>query len=1468
MRILKSKYCYLIFLFHIILSPAFSITAKFNYTKSGNCVPLIVKFTNNSTIGTGITYTWDFGLGAIITATDYKVKEQVYMKAGKYIITLKVSDGINRDSTSMVLILSAGPVAKFTADKVTGCPPLMVNYTSTSVAGDTEIVNTSWDFRNGDYREGTKVQFTYNNTGLYDIILKVTDKNGCYNSFESDKLINVAEKPKVNFAASDTFSCSPPLNVTFTNLSSGSSDLKFKWDFGNGKTSTELNNSSVYNTTGSFSVKLKATDQIGCSDSLTKTSYINIGYPKGDLVIYDSKNNTMDQSYICDGTYKFVYSYGNLPDYKWVITEGTNTTTIYGRNTLTYQVKGSGLIDVKLIYGKNASCTDSVSVSFVKSFIKADFSMDSNVSCSLPALVNLKNSSQNANIFSWYLSGKLISTDKNTLYTITRKDLPAETYQQLYRHELNSVKLPFKVVVSNSGICFDSVTNDVTITLPVARFMPDKISGCIPLQVSFADSSKSLFRIDSYKYKIGKDSVTTASNAPIKYTFSKPGVYTVSEIIKSGTCIDTSLTIKIFAGDKLKPDFSVSPAEVCNGGNIHLTSNTLNNSVIRMWQLRSTNLFDVSFNTRPDTTFAVYTDSAGFKDVRLTVDYNGCLSDTIKKNILNIKGPTGRFDESFRCDTSLIYHFRSKISPATSLVWNIDTATFNNIDSLKYKFPSSGDYPVTLKATDISSSCILTRSKIIKVRQVKATFTLTDTLFCTGETVLLNSSSSKDFINTCYNEGFLWSFGDNSPPRRTFLSSYDHIYSSKGRDTIKLVVIGDNGCKDSLSKVIRISRPAGNFSVDKTSGCIPGMTVNFTNTSTDSTIINWVWNFGDNTSDNSNQNNIGHNYTGTRQMTYYPSLTVYDAYQCSSSSSIPVHLISINNDFQTDDNAICIGQTITFTPVDPGLTNLQWNFGDGTASGITSTHTYNKAGQFSVSLFASKSGCSGTLTKTNYISVEKADANYSASDTVFNCFPDTVRFIHNNSIGSPAVDYLWNFDSHILTNRSSNDVKYVFTRSGNFLTQLTVRTLNGCTAGKSKNILVNGPYAVISETPQKLCYGGVVSFRMDSIKNLTQWKWFFGDGSTSTTNPVTHKYTSRGKIAPSIQLVNSTCNTIRVLDTLSVSKTQALFDTTDSTLTHCIGAKLNFVNKSKYSDSWTWAVDNVNTSTEFNLNNILFSKAGDYNVRLVAREAGGCTDTLVKKYSMIANPAFTIDGDSIVCSGKNSVILSVNTNAGRTIRWSPATGLSSISSFTVTANPADAITYTALVTNAYGCSASKAKKIMVNRPFDLIRSPRGDTSIFVGEKLQLLIQTSAESVKYLWSPNNNISCTKCNNPIVYPAITTSYKVQSSNGCFDFFDNFNIEVIKDFYLEAPSAFTPNGDSRNDVFIFESKNIRNFDLKVFNRWGKIVFSTNDVSKGWDGNVNGHLQNNDTYKYLVKAETIHGYQFEKSGEFLLLK
>jgi gliding motility-associated-like protein len=1468
MKLLQPKYCLVLLLSQVFIIPNFGITAKFTYTKVSSCAPTIIKFINNSTRGTGITYTWDFGLGAINSTSDTAAKEQVYSKAGTYTVRLKVTDGTYQDSTSTVITIFGGPAANFTADKVYGCPPLLVKFTSTSVAGESEIKSTSWDFRNGDYKEGSPVQYTYNSTGTYDVILRVTDKNGCYSVLESDKLISVTDKPKVNFAASDTFACSPPLNVTYTNLSTGSSVMSYKWDFGNGSTSTDISNSSVYSAEGSYNVKLTAKDQYGCSDSLIRKSYITIGYPKGTLVIYNGRNQAVDQSYLCDGKYKFVFSNSNLPDYTWVITENSKTTTIHGKSTLTYTINGSGTIDIKLIYGKNLSCTDSISESFVKSYIKASFSMNDNVFCSLPSQVTLTNSSQNADKISWYLSDKLISTDKVASYTITKNDMPAETYQQLYNHDVNMITLPVKLVASNGGVCFDSITSNVTIALPVARFVPDKISGCVPLQVSLSDSSKSYFNINSFTYKIGAESVTSTNNSAVNYTFTKPGVYDVSEIIKSGTCADTSETIRIVAGDKLVPDFTVAPAEVCNGGDIRLTGSVAANSLVRMWRFTSNNLFNLNFASRPDTTFAVYSDTAGYKGISLQVDYNGCLSSTTKKNILLIKGPVGTFNDSFKCDSPLVYHFKSNISPATSLIWNIDTTVYNNVDSQRYVFPKRGDYMVKLTATDNASSCTLTRTKVIKVRQVKAVFALTDTTFCVGDSVHVAADSSKDYINTCYNEGFLWKFGDDSPPRRTFMTSYDHIYTSKGNDTISLIVTADNGCTDTVKKVVHVFRPSGNFTADPVTGCVPSLNVNFKNTSTDTTIVSWIWNFGDNSSDSTNSITLAHTFSSDVKKTYYPALTVYDAYKCSSNYSIPINLTATNSEFQANKTGICIGGTVVFTAVDTTLTNLLWNYGDGTANGTSNTHTYATSGKFTVSLTGTKAGCSATVTKSNYINVEQANANFTFGDSIYYCYPDTLHFVHDNSIGSPAVDYLWKFGSIVIADRTSNNVKYVFTRTGNYTTSLTVKTLNGCIASSSKHVKITGPNAYITYSPKKLCYKDAVTFKLDSLKDVVNWKWIFGDGSTSTINPVSHPYASRGKIVPSVQLTNSTCSAIIVLDTLSISKAQASFISSDSTVKVCLGDKLNLLNKSIFSTSWDWYIDNVKSCTTYNYSNILLSKTGGYNIKLVAKDASGCTDTLAKTFTVYPKPVFTITGDSILCSGMTAITLTVSNSAGTKIKWSPSTGLSTTTAFTTKAKPTVSTTYTALVTNTYGCSASQTKVIMVNQPFDLSRNPVGDTTIYIGQKVQLIVSTSESNVKYSWSPDYNISCLHCNNPWVNPAKSTTYNVETENGCFDFLEKFNVEVIVDFYLEAPSAFTPNGDSNNDLLKFEGKNITSFNLKIFNRWGEIVFSTNDIKEGWDGYVNGHPQNTDTYKYLVKAETVHGYIFEKKGEFLLLK
>jgi gliding motility-associated-like protein len=82
------------------------------------------------------------------------------------------------------------------------------------------------------------------------------------------------------------------------------------------------------------------------------------------------------------------------------------------------------------------------------------------------------------------------------------------------------------------------------------------------------------------------------------------------------------------------------------------------------------------------------------------------------------------------------------------------------------------------------------------------------------------------------------------------------------------------------------------------------------------------------------------------------------------------------------------------------------------------------------------------------------------------------------------------------------------------------------------------------------------------------------------------------------------------------------------------------------------------------------------------------------------------------------------------------------------------------------------------------------------------------------------------------------------------------------LYVPSAFTPNGDGMNDEFKVVTRGVGLFSLQIFNRWGELVFESEDPNKGWDGTYHGEkITSTDVYVYTVKAKGI--YQEELPAE-----
>ncbi|MER3470559.1 MAG: hypothetical protein C4330_04310 [Chitinophagaceae bacterium] len=171
-------------------------------------------------------------------------------------------------------VFAQTPVADFSADKVGGCSPIVVNFTDRSTGSPT---SWSWDFGNGSTSTRQNPSTTYFTPGTYTVTLTVTNANGSNTIVRTD-YITVYDPPSVDFSATNRTGCTPAV-VQFSDISTtppGTTITSWTWDFGDGSgPSASQNPSHVYRSPGSYTVTLTIRNDKGCSKVITKPNYIN-----------------------------------------------------------------------------------------------------------------------------------------------------------------------------------------------------------------------------------------------------------------------------------------------------------------------------------------------------------------------------------------------------------------------------------------------------------------------------------------------------------------------------------------------------------------------------------------------------------------------------------------------------------------------------------------------------------------------------------------------------------------------------------------------------------------------------------------------------------------------------------------------------------------------------------------------------------------------------------------------------------------------------------------------------------------------------------------------------------------------------------------------------------------------------------------------------------------------------------------
>jgi PKD repeat protein len=303
-----------------------SQTAGFTYTQTSACAPATFSFTNTST-GSISSYSWDFGDGFTSNVLN---PTHPYTAAGTYTVSLTVSfqDGSTRSETQSIQIFTP-PAFTFTKLNDSLCPGEAVQFRS-SITSSIAVQSYSWDFGDGGSSTAANPLYTYVNpsnlTTRYPVSLTVTDVNGCSHKETINNYIYVKQKPMPEFDADQRMFCfvaGTPATVNFINQTTATSNNTYLWQFGTPPNSTDENPTRNYNSIGNYSVSLTATSDEGCTNTISKTAFIQVT----EYNITFSVSDTI----LCSVPATVSFQGGSSLDveYYWDFGDGATGTSLY-----------------------------------------------------------------------------------------------------------------------------------------------------------------------------------------------------------------------------------------------------------------------------------------------------------------------------------------------------------------------------------------------------------------------------------------------------------------------------------------------------------------------------------------------------------------------------------------------------------------------------------------------------------------------------------------------------------------------------------------------------------------------------------------------------------------------------------------------------------------------------------------------------------------------------------------------------------------------------------------------------------------------------------------------------------------------------------------------------------------------------------------------------------------------------------
>ena len=788
--------------------------ATINNLPQQGCAPLTWTFNSTVTsVDPIVSYQWDFGNGATSTLQN----PSYTFPAGDYDIQLVVTtSGGCTDTVKIIQGIKAAvkPTPNFSATPTDVCAMLPVQFLDLSTG---VVTNWHWDFGDGNTSTAPNPNHSYEDTGLFTIILIVSN-NGCADTLIITDYIHVKPPIAIFNVASN---CSNKYTRTFTDQSIGADS--WSWNFGDGNTSSSQNPVHTYASIGTFTVTLTVVNfSTGCD--YTKTSVVTIA---DEQAMFTATLIQLCKNSSTSFTATSIQTNSAIVNYEWDFDDGTGPIS---GNNVSHVFVNAGQYDIRLIITDVNGCKDTL---IRPNYIKvngptAGFNPAVPGSC-LNAAVTFNDLSVTDGthaITNWYWNyGDGISDT-----------LTSPPFQHLYS---GSGVYNVSLIVQDSYGCKDSIglNNALIISTPVADYISIDTVSCPGKPVIFQNLSTGPSL--TYAWTFGDGGTSTLAN-PV-HVYNTDGNYTVNlTVTDQYGCTDSKSISQYIIVNTPVADFTVTDSFTTCPPLIMQFNNTSQHVQSFVWDFGDGG--GTSSVVSPPYSYGL----PGIFTAKLTVTTFGGCTDVKTKQMI-IRGPRGTFTYApLTGCTPLNVVFTATTQDRLSFVWDYNdgntNATLDSVVTHPYTMP--GVYVPKMILTDaLGCNVAIQGTDTIKVSGVITSFSPDTLVRCnSGNVIFTNTTISNDIIT-----GYEWFFGDGNT---STAFEPTHMYATTGLYYPILVANTQSGCTDTIiSPVpIRVVKTPVISATQSPSGCVP-LTMNFNGNMliSDTSVINWQWAFDNGT---------------------------------------------------------------------------------------------------------------------------------------------------------------------------------------------------------------------------------------------------------------------------------------------------------------------------------------------------------------------------------------------------------------------------------------------------------------------------------------------------------------------------------------------------------------------------------------------------------------------------------------------